>query len=48
MKMPHVIIQTVRGILDNNQKKQLLEGGTDVLVEARATLSDFFVGQRAA
>ena len=31
--MPHVIIQTVKGILDNEQKKQLLEKITDVLVE---------------
>ena len=31
--MPHVIIQTIRGILDNDQKKQLLERVTDVLVE---------------
>lgn len=31
--MPYVIIQTVRGVLDNNQKKQLLERVTDVLVE---------------
>jgi 4-oxalocrotonate tautomerase len=31
--MPHVIIQTIRGILDNDQKKRLLERVTDVLVE---------------
>jgi 4-oxalocrotonate tautomerase len=31
--VPHVIIQTIRGILDNDQKKQLLEKVTDVLVE---------------
>jgi len=31
--MPHVIIQTIKGILDNDQKKQLLEKVTDVLVE---------------
>jgi len=31
--MPHVIIQTVQGILDNEQKKRLLERVADVMVE---------------
>jgi 4-oxalocrotonate tautomerase len=31
--MPFVTVQTVKGILDNEQKKRLLERLTDVLVE---------------
>ena len=31
--MPHVVIQTIRGILDNEQKKQMLERVADVMVE---------------
>ncbi|MET4519266.1 tautomerase family protein [Bradyrhizobium sp. I1.7.5] len=31
--MPYVTISTVRGILDARQKKTLLEGVTDLLVE---------------
>lgn len=31
--MPHVIVQTIEGILDNDQKKRLLERVADVMVE---------------
>jgi 4-oxalocrotonate tautomerase len=31
--MPYVIVQTVKGILDNDQKKRLLERLTAVMVE---------------
>lgn len=31
--MPHVIVQTIQGILDNEQKKRLLEKVADVMVE---------------
>ena len=31
--MPHVVIQTIHGILDNEQKKRLLERVADLMVE---------------
>lgn len=31
--MPHVIVQTISGILDNEQKKRLVERVADVMVE---------------